>query len=110
MTSRIPSNVEIALLFVVGAMAGAIGALQEYRKGGPRQSFIIGALEGLTAVFATVVSFLCLWSFLPVFIDRDVHNLGLIGLSGAIAHMGLRKTIRYLLARFANGNVTKEKL
>lgn len=101
-----PGTLEWIALLVVGALAGAINTLRSYAQRGTRQALLVGAVEGATSLFVTVVSFLILHSLLPVILGVSLPALGLIGLSGAIAHIGLRQSIRLAL-RIAD-NATKE--
>lgn len=101
-----PGTVEWIALLIVGALAGAINTLRSYAQRGTRQALMVGAVEGATALFVTVVSFLILHSLLPVILGVSLPALGLIGLSGAIAHIGLRQSIRLAL-RIAD-QATKE--
>lgn len=101
-----PGTLEWIALLIVGALAGAINTLRSYAQRGTRQALLVGAVEGATALFVTVVSFLILHSLLPVILGVTFPALGLIGLSGAIAHIGLRQSIRLAL-RMAD-KATKE--
>lgn len=92
-----PGTLEWILLIVVGALAGAVNALRSYASKGTKQAILIGAVEGATSLFVTVTSFLILHSLLPVILGVSLPALGLIGLSGAIAHIGLRQAIRFAL-------------
>lgn len=100
-----PNTWEWLLLLGVGALAGAVNALRSYAAKGTPQALIVGAVEGATALFATIVTFLILHSFVPTMFGVQIPVLGMIGLSGAAAHIGLRQTIRLVL-RFAD-NATK---
>jgi hypothetical protein len=91
------------LLVGVGALAGAINGLRSYAQKGRKESLLVGAIEGATALFVTITSFLILYSVLPVVFGISLPPLGLIGVSGAIAHIGLRQTIRMAL-RIAESN------
>ena len=90
------------LLMIVGALSGAINALKASQQTGvnTRQMALIWAVEEATALFVTVNTFLVLHSFLPLLIAMlsrffpessaiNVPTLGLIGLSGWVAHVGL---------------------
>jgi 4-amino-4-deoxy-L-arabinose transferase-like glycosyltransferase len=101
-----PNFLEWMLLLLVGALAGAVNALRRYATKGTPQALIVGAVEGATALFATIVTFLILHSFLPAMFGIQIPVLGMIGLSGAVAHIGLRQTIRLVL-RIAE-NTTRE--
>lgn len=101
-----PGTLEWIALLIVGALAGAINTLRSYAQRGTRQALLVGAVEGATSLFVTVVSFLILHSLLPAILGVSLPALGLIGLSGAIAHIGLRQSIRLAL-RIAD-NATKE--
>lgn len=101
-----PGTLEWIALLLVGALAGAINTLRSYAQRGTKQALLVGAVEGATSLFVTVVSFLILHSLLPVILGVSLPALGLIGLSGAIAHLGLRQSIRLAL-RIAD-NATKE--
>lgn len=92
-----PGTLEWIALLLVGALAGAINTLRSYASRGTKQTLLVGAVEGATALFVTVVSFLILHSLLPVILGVRLPALGLIGLSGAIAHIGLRQSIRLAL-------------
>lgn len=92
-----PGVWEWIVLVVVGALAGAVNTLRSFAERGTTQAVIVGAVEGATALFVTVTTFLILHSFLPVLAGINVPSLGLIGLAGAIAHIGLRQTIRMVL-------------
>lgn len=97
-----PGALDWLLLIVVGALAGAVNALKSYSERGPAQRLILGAVEGATALFVTIVSFLVLHSVLPTLTGIQLPSLGAIGLSGMVAHLGLRKTIR-LVHRMTDG-------
>lgn len=101
-----PGTLEWIALLLVGALAGAINTLRSYAQRGTKQAMLVGAVEGTTSLFVTVVSFLILHSMLPVILGETIPALGLIGLSGAIAHIGLRQAIRLAL-RMAD-SATKE--
>lgn len=92
-----PSVLHWLLLILVGALAGAVNALRGYAQRGKAERLIVGAVEGATALFVTVTTFLILHSVLPVAFGVQIPPLGLIGLSGVVAHMGLRQTIRMVL-------------
>jgi hypothetical protein len=92
-----PGTWDWLLLMVVGALAGTVNGLRSYAKRGKAESLLVGAVEGATALFVTVTTFLILHSLLPVIFGLTVPTLGLIGLSGATAHIGLRQTIRLVL-------------
>lgn len=101
-----PGTLEWIALLIIGALAGAINTLRSYASRGTKQALLVGAVEGATALFVTVVSFLILHSLLPAILGVRLPALGLIGLSGAIAHIGLRQSIRLAL-RIAD-QATKE--
>ena len=101
-----PGTLEWIALLIVGALAGAINTLRSYAQRGTKQALLLGAVEGATSLFVTVVSFLILHSLLPVILGVSLPALGLIGLSGAVAHIGLRQSIRLAL-RIAD-QATKE--
>lgn len=101
-----PNAWEWVLLLLVGALAGAVNALRGYAAKGTPQAMLVGAVEGATALFATLVMFLILHSFVPAMFGVQIPVLGAIGLSGAVAHIGLRQTIRLAL-RFAE-NTTRQ--
>lgn len=101
-----PNAWEWMLLLLVGALAGAVNALRSYAKKGTPQAVLVGAVEAATALFATIVSFLILHSFVPAMFGVQIPTIGMIGLSGAVAHIGLRQTIR-LVMRVAE-NATRE--
>lgn len=92
-----PNAWEWILLLLVGALAGGVNALRSYAQKGTPQALVVGAVEGATALFATIVSFLILHSFVPAMFGVQIPTLGMIGLSGAAAHIGLRQTIRLVL-------------
>lgn len=103
-----PGTLEWLLLTLVGAMAGAVNALRGYARRGKTERLIVGAVEGATALFVTIVTYLMLLFFVPLalallqsrFPELDgvkVPSLGLIGMAGTIAHLGLRQTIRMVL-------------
>lgn len=92
-----PGALDWALLLIVGALAGAVNALRGYAQRGKAERLIVGAVEGATALFVTVTTFLILHSVLPAVFNVSIPPLGLIGISGAIAHIGLRQTIRMVL-------------
>lgn len=89
-----PGTLEWIALLIVGALAGAINTLRSYASRGTKQALLVGAVEGATALFVTVVSFLTLYHLLPEFTGRNLPALGLIGVSGVIAHIGLRQSIK----------------
>jgi len=92
-----PNTWEWLLLLGVGALAGAVNALRSYAAKGTPQALLVGSVEGATALFATIVTFLILHSFVPALFGVQIQVLGEIGLSGAAAHIGLRQTIRLVL-------------
>lgn len=95
-----PNTVEWLILLVVGSLAGAVNALKRYAQQGTAQSILVGAVEGATALFVTIVTFLIMHSFVQVVFSIRIPVLGMIGISGAVAHIGMRQTIRFVL-RFA---------
>ena len=97
-----PGALDWLLLLVVGALAGAVNALKSYSQRGPAQATILGAVEGATALFVTIVTFLVLHSVLPVVSGIQIPSLGAIGLSGMVAHLGLRNAIK-LVRRLTDG-------
>lgn len=101
-----PAILDWILLILVGALAGAVNALRSYASKGTKQAVLVGAVEGATSLFVTVTSFLILHSLLPIILGVKIPALGLIGISGAIAHIGLRQAIRLAL-RMAD-QATKE--
>lgn len=92
-----PNTLEWLLLLLVGGLAGAVNALRRYATKGTPQALIVGAVEGATALFVTIVAFLILHSVLPVMFNIQIPVLGMIGLAGATAHIGLRQAIRIVL-------------
>lgn len=100
-----PGALEWAMLILVGALAGAVNALRSFACESKSRRLVVGAMEGATALFVTIVSFLVLHSTLPAAFGLNIPPLGLIGMSGAIAHIGLRQTIRWLM-RVAEAGTT----
>jgi hypothetical protein len=92
-----PGTTDWLLLLLVGALAGLINGLRSYSQRGRTECLIIGAVEGVTALFVTITTFMILYSVVPGIFGKTVPTLGLIGLSGAVAHIGLRQTIRLVL-------------
>jgi hypothetical protein len=92
-----PGVLDWALLVAVGALAGMVNGLRGYAQRGKTENMLVGAVEGVTALFVTVTTFLILHSLLPSMFGLNVPTLGLIGLSGATAHLGLRQTVRMVL-------------
>lgn len=92
-----PGTLDWFLLTLVGALAGSINALRGYASRGAKERLIVGAVEGATALFVTITSFLILHSVLPVVFGVVIPPLGLIGISGVVAHIGLRQSIRLAL-------------
>ena len=92
-----PGTTEWILLIAVGALAGMVNGLRSYAQRGKAERLIVGAVEGATALFVTVTSFLILHSVLPAAFGLHIPPLGLIGISGAVAHIGLRQTIRMVI-------------
>lgn len=92
-----PAALDWLLLTLVGALAGAVNALRGYARRGKAERLIVGAVEGATALFVTITTFLILHSVLPVLFGVQIPALGLVGLSGAVAHIGLRQSIRLAL-------------
>lgn len=92
-----PETWDWILLTLVGALAGAINALRGYAQRGKAERLIVGAVEGATALFVTITTFLILHSVLPVAFGVQIPALGLVGISGAVAHLGLRQSIRLVL-------------
>lgn len=101
-----PGFTEYLMLIVIGGLAGVVNTLRSYASKGTGQALLIGALEGASALFVTVISFLILHFLLPAILGVSLPALGSIGLAGAIAHIGLRQSIRLAL-RMAN-NATKD--
>jgi hypothetical protein len=85
------------LLVLIGALAGAVNGLRSFAERGKTEKLIVGAVEGATALFVTVTTFLILHSVVPVVFGVTIPTIGLIGISGATAHIGLRQTIRLIL-------------
>lgn len=92
-----PGTLEWIALLVVGALAGAINTLRSYAQRGTKRSPLVGAVEWVSAFFVTITSFLILYFLSPAILGVSLHPFGAIGLSGGIAHLGLRQAI--LLAR-----------
>lgn len=92
-----PGLLDWLLLTLVGALAGSINALRGYASRGAKERLIVGAVEGATALFVTITTFLILHSVLPVAFGVTLPPLGLIGISGVVAHIGLRQSIRLAL-------------
>lgn len=92
-----PGTMEYIALVAVAGGAGAVNALRSYARPGTKQPLIVGAVEWASAFFITVTSFLILHFLSPAILGVSLPALGSIGLSGAIAHLGLRQAI--LLAR-----------
>lgn len=89
-----PGLLDWLLLVVMGCLAGAINGLKSYSERGKTERAIVGAVEGATALFVTVTTFLILHSLVPVVFNVQIPPLGLIGISGVTAHIGLRQTIK----------------
>jgi hypothetical protein len=85
------------LLVLIGALAGAVNGLRTFAERGKTERAIVGAVEGATALFVTITTFLILHSVVPVVFGVNIPVIGLIGISGATAHIGLRQTIRMVL-------------
>lgn len=102
-----PSGIDWTVLLLVGALAGAVNAMRSYAAEGQKRAMLLGAIEGATALFVTVVSFLIMHTFIPIMFGVSPHVLGLIGLSGAIAHIGLRQAIK-LAIRMADSATDKK--
>lgn len=92
-----PGALDWLLLIAVGALAGAVNGLRSFAERGKAERFIVGAMEGATALFVTVTTFLIIHSVFPVVFGVSLPSLGLIGISGAVAHIGLRQTIRMVM-------------
>ena len=92
-----PGTLEYILLVAVAGMAGAINALRSYASPGTKRPLIVVAVEWSSAFFITVTSFLILHFLSPSILGVNLNAFGSIGLSGIIAHLGLRQSI--LLAR-----------
>lgn len=92
-----PNSWEWMLLLLVGALAGAVNALRRYAAQGTTKALIVGAVEGMTALFVTIVAFLILHSVVPLLFGVQIPVIGIVGMSGAVAHIGLRQTIRIAL-------------
>lgn len=92
-----PGLLDWLLLVVVGALAGAINGLRSFSERGKTERLIVGAVEGATALFVTVTTFLILHSVVPVLFHVTIPSIGLVGISGVVAHLGLRQTIRMVL-------------
>lgn len=101
-----PAAWDWILLGIVGMLAGVVNTLKRYRERGEKEAALLWAVEVSTAMFVTVVSFLILYAFVPVTLGMNLRTLGLIGLSGLIAHVGIRQAIRFAL-KIAD-NATKE--
>lgn len=85
------------LLIVVGALAGTINGLRSFSERGKTERLIVGAVEGATALFVTITTFLILHSVVPAMFNVVIPSIGLVGISGAVAHLGLRQTIRMVM-------------
>lgn len=92
-----PGTLEYIALVAVAGGAGAINALRGYARPGTKQPLIVAAVEWASAFFITVSSFLVLHFLSPAILGVSLHVYGSIGLSGIIAHTGIRQSI--LLAR-----------
>lgn len=92
-----PGVTEWLLLIAVGSLAGAVNGLRSFAARGKTERLIVGAVEGATALFVTITTFLILHSVVPVVFNVVLPPLGLIGISGAVAHIGLRQTIRMVM-------------
>lgn len=101
-----PGMMDWMLLSIVGILAGVVNALRRYKERGEKEAAILWAVEISTAMFVTVISFLILYAFVPVALGLNLRTLGLIGVSGLIAHIGIRQAIRFAL-KIAD-NATKE--
>lgn len=97
MNIELPGTLEYITLVAVAGLAGAINALRSYASPGTRQPLIVAAVEWASAFFITVTSFLMLHFLSPAILGVNLHPFGSIGLSGIVAHLGLRQAI--LLAR-----------
>lgn len=97
-----PGTLEYILLVAVAGVAGAINALRSYASPGTKQPLIVAAVEWASAFFITVTSFLILHFLSPAILGVNLHALGSIGVSGIVAHLGLRRAI--LLARVITGD------
>lgn len=95
-----PSSTELIALMAVGSLAGIVNALRRFSAKGAAQSLLIGAAEGMTALFITIITYMILRSMEPALLGWKLDSFGMIGISGAVAHIGLRQSIRYVL-RFA---------
>jgi uncharacterized membrane-anchored protein len=89
-----PGTENWLLLLLVGLLAGAVNALRGYAMQSRAERLIVGILEGATALFVTIVTFLILHSVLPAVFGVTLPPLGLIGISGMVAHIGLRQSVR----------------
>ncbi len=91
-----PGTWDWIALTLIASAGGAVSALRRYARESKSTRLVLGAAEGATAIFVTITSFLILRSLLPLS-GWQVPDLGLIGVSGAIAHVGLRQAISWLL-------------
>lgn len=83
-------------LTLIASIGGAVSALRTYARESRSTRVVLGAAEGATFIFVMITSFLILRTVLPNF-SLQVPDLGLAGVSGWIAHLGLRNTILILL-------------
>lgn len=97
MDSPPPSGTEVLALVIVGALSGAINALKRFSAKGVPQSILIGATEGIIALFVTIITYMILRSMEPEVFGWKLDTFGKIGISGAVAHLGLRQSIRFAL-------------
>lgn len=92
-----PGAQDWLLLIAMGSLAGAVNGLKSFSERGKTERVIVGAIEGATALFVTITTFLILHSVVPVVFGVVLPPLGLIGISGAVAHIGLRQTVRMVM-------------
>jgi hypothetical protein len=104
-----PDTTNWVLLSAVALIGGGINALKAYRSKSSFGDWVVWILEFLTTIFVTWLSYLMLSDFWPLIYDlirlfapslpkeMRLPVAGLVALSGGIAHMGLRGTIKLIL-------------
>ena len=91
-----PGLWDLIALTLIASIGGAVSALRTYARENRATRLVLGAAEGATFIFVMITSFLILRTVLPHF-SLQIPDLGLAGVSGWIAHLGLRNTIIMLL-------------
>lgn len=99
-----PAIQDWLLLLALGTLAGAISALRGYSNAATRaDKVVLGLIEGATALFVAITTFLLLYSLLPVLVGVRLSTFGLVAASALVAHFGLRETVLLIVRLRSSG-------